>query len=964
MNNLSSRTEQIYDLRLLTKNINFQPEQTILVFSDSLRLDIGSLCYLNGGPVVSKNSAQGRKVDLGSFDHTRVSHVRALIKHIAQYFLNSKRNPLWLFEITSRFVTFVVWADARGYHSVLDDVDTSKSVAKLYVAFLHERFTRNEISAAWQREIVNSLVTFLGEYYGLADFNLSGKKIYKLPLSDDDFIELQPEKAILSFANAGRIDVGMLCYTKIIANNTINTNSIGLDVDLDSFDHTRVPKILALIKHISYEYARGKLKPNTIRNRTVRFKAFIAWADNNGHYNVLANVEAAKSAVSSYKTHVHDIASSKGISKSDCNKNLNYVISMLSCIFGVDTFFDRVLDIYDLSVPRNNPISQPELVVLKIDGKSANIGSLCYLKRNKETDSKKERNVDTDSFYSARVPQIRKIITLIENKYAYSGLRPATLHDKINRFIVFIEWADAHGQHLVLDNVDAGRLAARGYVAHIRERVAMNEISQISGAHQQWASVDFLGEYFGVDNFLRGLNLLYRNPSHQTPTPPPSQDATKKVYAMCECLFTGYTELVLDKKTFPYKLEMPEYLDWAKDGLWLFPINIGFMTPYALMNQSALTNHLWAYNFKEGRLATIAELQEIDLISDRCNASLRKTIRHAQIKIDSANTNPRDIRRLLAGQQALNIFIVMFLAQTGMNWAQIENQQWLSDYEVGAERQGFRSIKPRAGNREVYFELPIQFMPVFRRFLELRQYLLNGRTYDLLFFGFGFNLTTGRPQKIKDIMGSTFKSLRRIDPNLPTIKSRQWRAALSDWLIRNTSPSTTAMILQNTEKTVLASYSTGTESSQIEELTEFFDNVSTVLSKNHVIDKTSNLAIGVCSSQGEPHQISINPPVQPDCKKVEGCFFCDKFKVHADEKDARKLLSCRYFLTQTSVRFNSREQFNLVVGPVIGRIDSILKEVNLKDGELVPRVTREVEEGGDLDPYWASKLEMFMELSA
>jgi hypothetical protein len=208
-----------------------------------------------------------------------------------------------------------------------------------------------------------------------------------------------------------------------------------------------------------------------------------------------------------------------------------------------------------------------------------------------------------------------------------------------------------------------------------------------------------------------------------------------------------------------------------------------------------------------------------------------------------------------------------------------------------------------------------------------------------------------------------FKILQRIDPQLPKIMPRQWRAAKSDWLIRNTDPSTAALVLQNAEKTVLKSYTAGSETVHLEEMTLFLDKVSAVVVENgKVIEGSINCAVGVCSSYGAPHQISGEIAVQPDCKEQEGCLFCDKFKVHADEQDTRKLLSCRYCLQQSAHLAGSEERIQSMLGPILDRIQVILDEVSRRDETLVLRVTREVEVDGELAPYWSRKLEMLMDL--
>ena len=81
--------------------------------------------------------------------------------------------------------------------------------------------------------------------------------------------------------------------------------------------------------------------------------------------------------------------------------------------------------------------------------------------------------------------------------------------------------------------------------------------------------------------------------------------------------------------------------------------------------------------------------------------------------------------------------------------------------------------------------------------------------------------------------------------------------AKSDWLIRNTDIATTALVLQNSEKTVLASYIAGSETRHWEEMSNFLNQVSNAVQEKR--DKTENItirAVGGCSSLGEPIPIS------------------------------------------------------------------------------------------------------------
>ena len=212
-------------------------------------------------------------------------------------------------------------------------------------------------------------------------------------------------------------------------------------------------------------------------------------------------------------------------------------------------------------------------------------------------------------------------------------------------------------------------------------------------------------------------------------------------------------------------------------------------------------------------------------------------------------------------------------------------------------------------------------------------------------------------------MDTTYRMLRRMDPGLPAVTSREWRAAKSDWLLRNTDISTTALVLQNSEATVMEAYAEGSETTAMQEMGDFLDGVATtVLQPGSELANSVVRAVGKCSKFGDPTPSHPTSPVQPDCGSPEGCLFCDKFKVHADEVDTRKLASCRYCIRAVSPSVGSPERQAQLFSPVISRIDHLLHEIGERDCEMKMRIVREVDEEGELDPFWARKLEMLMEL--
>jgi hypothetical protein len=248
-------------------------------------------------------------------------------------------------------------------------------------------------------------------------------------------------------------------------------------------------------------------------------------------------------------------------------------------------------------------------------------------------------------------------------------------------------------------------------------------------------------------------------------------------------------------------------------------------------------------------------------------------------------------------------------------------------------------------------------MPKFKRYLQLRDFLLQDYPdFDGLFFTIGLGHADA-PAYIKTGLATTYRAWQRIDPELIPVLSRQWRAAKSDFLVTRTDISTTAQVLQNTESTIRKSYVEGAVQTHLSEMSTFLDQM---VVKKGVSLASHKVAVGECISYFHPKKSPhVEAIVTPDCENPEiGCLSCDNFKVHADETDVRKLLSCRYCLTRTS----HLAGFHRTAGPIVNRINVILDEIDKREPSLVSRVAQEVEEG-ELDHYWASKFDMLLRLN-
>lgn len=572
-----------------------------------------------------------------------------------------------------------------------------------------------------------------------------------------------------------------------------------------------------------------------------------------------------------------------------------------------------------------------------------------------------ERLVDVLTLVPARRALVK---TLVQHLSDFIKIkRPLTVFWRAKNLFEFLDWADKQNTSLDLGQRASVITVFHGYVEYLRHRVDTNQIASRSAAVRQFTVLNSLVDWLGHDDIHHGINLLPVSKYPLQPTEAPSEDEQARVLALCESVFDGFTDLCVNRQAYPFRLSVPKYLHYPKDHLWIFPGLRWCMTPEDLLNRETQKRGVWLIDYENGQLANASDIAHRYKPQPGKNTQLaiaRRELERFQTAIKRANDDPQHCRRRHLATIAHNSFLVLFLAHTAMNWSSVMNLRWGDDYQESVERQEFRTIKYRASGRVVSFEIQSRFMPRFQKFLALREYLLRGVPCKYLFISLRDHFRDPGPLAQKSLKHA-YISLRRIDPSLPTLMSRKWRAGKGDWLLRKVDPEDAALVLQNSIGTVVGSYAEGSATTQRRELTRFFEGVRTaILQKSDVVEGAMDGPIGPCKSFGNPKAV-LPGPIAPDCSAAEGCLFCDKYRVHVDEKDVRKLLSCRYCLQKTARMAESEEQYRVVFVPVFSRIDAFLKEIRRHDAPLVSRIAREVERG-ELDSYWATKLETLIGL--
>lgn len=424
--------------------------------------------------------------------------------------------------------------------------------------------------------------------------------------------------------------------------------------------------------------------------------------------------------------------------------------------------------------------------------------------------------------------------------------------------------------------------------------------------------------------------------------------------------------MLLLHKPYPYALSVPSFLSIPENRLWIFPVTIWCRPPG---NRYQL--EYYAYDFANGRIRTAQEIEEMfgaKLERWKCADYPKR----ADAYIARANADPWNFHRIERGMMAVQAFFLLFIANTGQNPTPVSDLPWSEELENSVhdplvERQGFRTIKYRASGREVAFEIGIRFMPLLKRYLDLRKHLLKGNHFPYLFFSYGKASEYLKSGPIR--MGTTtinkFLSILKAKGLLTEkISARQLRAAKADYINRTAGTVVAATMLQHSVQTAESHYANGSEAVQQVEIGAFLKSVeSTVLDKGQEILGAKNKACGTCIAPDAPNPIIVDPAINPDCITPEGCLLCDKYRIHADATDVQKLLSARYCIRLIKRSADSQEQFERLFGTVLQRIEAILDAIKGKgNAELVEAIEEKVDKYGELSAFWATKLETLMEL--
>lgn len=344
---------------------------------------------------------------------------------------------------------------------------------------------------------------------------------------------------------------------------------------------------------------------------------------------------------------------------------------------------------------------------------------------------------------------------------------------------------------------------------------------------------------------------------------------------------------------------------------------------------------------------------------------------NTNLRYKNNNKNLRSRLRQRIGNHALVSGMLAFIAATGCNLSVAQNLE-VDTLEIIPTSQGnrFSGTKGRAKGKTVYPEFGARFSPVFKKYLDLRKWVLNG-VESVLVFPFcsaQSGIIKIDSSKIESTKKLFAKSLQKTAWVTPT----QWRKGISYQYIKlsDGDMALAAEKLGNTEATLRHSYGRPAFEDFATEMTVFFESMhQAAVDRTRSVDRIpvrimdeskpeAATGIGSCAKAPETapnlaQGFTAQAPA-PSCGAPETCLFCEFYAVHADEQDVRRLLSLRYLIHAIKDK-QPFDHWQSKFGPSLHRIDEVLAAIKAADNSIeatISRVHDEVESGA-LDAFWA-----------
>ncbi|MEO8644744.1 hypothetical protein [Pseudomonas sp.] len=580
------------------------------------------------------------------------------------------------------------------------------------------------------------------------------------------------------------------------------------------------------------------------------------------------------------------------------------------------------------------------------------IGAWCYSGRKTRNIPKK---VDPQLFHPERVIPLtnlmREIITLACTDRSIQGASA-----KLIDFSALLKYSEENSHGHFLSSPEIYHTTLRAFT----EDLILSNREEITKARLQSVSVE-LGYYMFPESnidFNAGLQPIYSRTSEDSYTKPPAETEVKIFHNVCMSIFDEVADFILNHSKFPH----PILINGERTVLTT--------EAYPFLSESIAKTkpHTGAYSpFVDYATGLCKSYEEaLQLVPDMKPAHFNSFTEKSRKDLFIENSNPYSKRRVRLHKLAHDSFLALFSLYSGANEAPLIDAPWHGDFEILKGKKGERiiSIKSRGGVQLVTFHVASPFIKKFRKFLKLREHILNGKKHDYLFVGLDYRFISD-PVKLKNnALYEMCTTLRTIfDVSFPILSYRRLRAYKDYWLVQNHGINSAAALLQHSRTTQRKNYTNIEEREAVEQI---------VLSMRKIIDSFEapsipSIPAGQCAGAQPVKSVTIPNGYEPDCKNGQGCIFCESFRVTADAECIHKLISMEYVIKRFIHTCDNVEQFVEIHQPALDTINALLSAIKEKNNaleETISEIRYAVYVQHTLTDYWEKYLERFIKIGA
>lgn len=564
--------------------------------------------------------------------------------------------------------------------------------------------------------------------------------------------------------------------------------------------------------------------------------------------------------------------------------------------------------------------------------------------------------VDLESLLPARCVFIQRFIEyIITGGYRESSL--AGLIAKVREAFNIID--DYKGTGTFLETFEDTSKIYEMITHDLRHKLNVGELTAYQAKRKQ-VSIAFLiliGHGRGAfDNIIKNT-IQFSGKSK--PTQPRDIDELRYAYETYKSLAIGLAKSLVNREYLPINLKMPDY------DTYLFPYANHRITPF----YSCPTD---VYNDQEGRLVTIEEY--CAKRPDKCKNELAGNLRRTENYLYEANTNMRAKCRRAFATTAMQAFQMLFMMLTGSYVSEMKNIEFDGAFEKAKSvtQKSYRVVKFRASGKIIQYELAHGAVELFKHYIKLREWVLDGKVFDKLFFS--LKVKSWEPCIVDPSVIRGFQRSKVIGVFMPAsfemLTSRQFRKTKSIFLHDQpeVSKETVAEVLGHSERTNETHYlevSPGVAESEFSNFWESAHEAIQHISFNKDVHDGQHLSIaaGHCTDYQKPEPAIDSPPIKPDCVSQYGCLFCKHYVCHANDKDdVHKLFSLLYIVIGVMNASSEMAKSKELLLMLSSRVRQILLKIKSKSssGAKNVKLYRErVFNYGELTPYWENRLQRY-----